>query len=713
MICPACRGALPNGARFCPTCAAPAAAAATGPADPLRAALESSLGFQYRIGRLLGRGGMGAVFLAHELALDRDVAIKVLPPDRDHAADALERFRREARTAARLSHPNIVPLHTFGEVKGLVYFVMGYVRGESLAARVKRSGRLGVEETRRILAEVTDALAYAHAQSIVHRDIKPDNILIDADSGRAMLTDFGVAKAVSLEGALTATGLVVGTPNYMSPEQAAGRSDIDGRSDIYSLGVMGYAMLAGRLPFDGKTPADVLVQHMTKEPPPLQVLAPEAPYALAGALMRCLAKDPADRWQSARELKEAFLPDASAPTLPAKVRTLSVCLQGVFAMLLLRAYVWLNLAADPSETSVAAFLREPTETLALVFAAAGILTAAQARRSLNLPWPAVLRAALLQPSWWPGWCPHSLRRPRDLWDRLPSPIRTTRQLVGITLAGWALVLIPHTMVFSASRAYYARTGTMTRIGVLAHAASWLPTPIVALIIAALVSGLVATLWLRRRLGAGYEFEFDEMPVLGATWKKSSPWQRPAYQALLRPVVTSAAPQTEDELERGVYALADALPSALAEVAPAIRAVVRSLRAAIVTLAQDIATLAGDLDPQEAARLEGKLAALGPPSAGDPSGRQQLRDLLTQQLTLHQGISARLEAARRERAGRAELLRTLWQQLSRLSDEPLREATTQARTVEQLRALCSEIERRSSRNAEPPHGDVSELPTLEQ
>ena len=662
----------------------------------------------------MGRGGMGAVFLAHELALDRDVAIKVLPPDRDHVTDALERFRREARTAARLSHPNIVPLHTFGEVKGLVYFVMGYVRGESLAARVKRSGRLGVEETRRILAEVTDALSYAHAQGIVHRDIKPDNILIDADSGRAMLTDFGVAKAVSLEGTLTATGLVVGTPHYMSPEQAAGRSDIDGRSDIYSLGVMGYAMLAGRLPFDGKTPADVLVQHMTKQPPPLQALAPEAPYALAGALMRCLAKDPAQRWQSAMELKEAFLPADSAPTLPAKVRTLSVCLQGMLATLLLRAYVWLNLAADPSQTSLAAFLREPTEKIAFVFAAAGLLTAVQARRSLNLAWPAVLRAALLQPSWWPGWCPHSLRRPGDLWDRLPSPIRTTRHLVSIALAAWALLLIPHTMVFAAGGSYYARTGTMTRIGSLALAsAPWLWLPMDALIIAALVSGLVTTLWLRRRLGAGYEFEFDEMPVLGATWKKSSPWQRPAYQALLRPAVTSAAPQTEDGLERGVYALADALPSALAEVAPAIRAAARSLRGAIVTLDQDIATLAGDLEPEEAARLEAKLAALGPPSAGDPSGRQQLRDLLTQQLTLHQGLSARLEAARLERAGRAELLRTLWHRLSGLADEPPRDATTNARTVEQLRALCSEIERRPSRNAEPAHGDVSELPTLEQ
>ena len=478
---------------------------------------------------------------------------------------------------------------------------------------------------------------------------------------------------------------------------------------------MGYAMLAGRLPFDGKTPADVLVQHMTKAPPPLQALAPEAPYALAGALMRCLAKDPADRWQSAADLKEAFLPDDSAPTLPAKVRTLSVCVQGVFAMLLLRAYVWLNLAADPSPTSVSAFLRDPTETLTLVFAGAGLFTAVQMRRTLKLPWPAILRSALLQPSWWPGWYPRRLRRPGDLWDRLPPPIRAARHVVGIALAGWAFVVIPNTVLFGASGAYYERTGTTTKIGALADVgASGFLLPFVLAAIAAFVSVILATLWLRRRLAAEYEFEFDEMPILGATWKKGSPWQRPAYHALLRPAATEgAAPRTEDELERAVHALADSMPSALAEVAPAIRAAARSLRGAIVTLDQDIATLAGDLDPEEAARLEGKLAALGPPSAGDPSGRQQLRDLLTQQLTLHQGLSARLEAARRERAGRAELLRTLWHRLSRLADEPPRDATTNARTVEQLRALCSEIERRPSRNAEPAHGDVSELPTLEQ
>jgi Protein kinase domain len=600
-------------------------------------------------------------------------------------------------------------------VKGLVYFVMGYVRGESLAARVKRSGRIGVEETRHILAEVTDALAYAHAQGIVHRDIKPDNILIDADSGRAMLTDFGVAKALSLEGTLTATGLVVGTPHYMSPEQAAGRSDIDGRSDIYSLGVMGYAMLAGRLPFGGKTPAEVLVQHLTKEPPPLQALAPEAPYALVAALMRCLAKDPADRWQEARDFKVALVPDDSVPALPAKVRALSVCLQGLFVMLLLRAYVWLSLAADPSQTSNSAFLREPIEKFAFVFAGAGLFTAIQTRRQLKLSWPAILRFALLQPSWWPGWHPRRLRRPGDLWDRLPSPIRVARHLVGIFLVALALVVTPLAIALGASGAYYERTGTTTRIGALVlNLANWylLPLPIAGL--AAFTSVIRATLWLRRRLGAEYEFEFDEMPVLGATWKKGSPWQRPAYRALLRPAAADAdVPKTEADLERAVHALADALPRALADVAPAIRTAARSLRGTIAIFDHEIATLAADLDPQEAARLEGKLAALGPTSVGDPSGRQQLRDLLAQQLALLQGISARLESASRERAERVELLRALWQQLRRVADEPPREATTNARTVEQLRALCAEIERRSSRIAAPTQGDVSELPTLEQ
>ena len=221
------------------------------PADPQRAALERALGAQYEIGRLLGRGGMGAVYLAREKALERAVAIKVLPPDLAADAESRERFRREARTAARLTHPNIVPLYTFGEAEGMLYFVMGYVRGESLGDRMRREGRMAEADVRRILAELADALDYAHRQGVIHRDIKPDNVLLDDESGRPMLTDFGVAKARASGATLTEAGAVVGTAHYMSPEQASGARDLDGRSDLYGLGILMFEMLTGAVPHRG------------------------------------------------------------------------------------------------------------------------------------------------------------------------------------------------------------------------------------------------------------------------------------------------------------------------------------------------------------------------------------------------------------------------------------------------------------------------------
>jgi serine/threonine-protein kinase len=230
--------------------------------------------------RLLGRGGMGAVYLAHELALDRDVAIKVLPPEFAGAPELRERFRREARTAARLNHPNIVPLYTFGEVDGLMYFVMGYVAGESLAGRLKREGALAPDEAYSLLADIADALSYAHRHGVVHRDIKPDNILIDGESGSPRLTDFGIAKAAASDAQLTMTGQMIGTPAYMSPEQALGSPEADARSDIYSLGVVAYEMVSGRLPFDAKTPMDSLMQRLKQEPRPLRAVAPDLPEDL-------------------------------------------------------------------------------------------------------------------------------------------------------------------------------------------------------------------------------------------------------------------------------------------------------------------------------------------------------------------------------------------------------------------------------------------------
>ncbi|HYC31219.1 MAG TPA: serine/threonine-protein kinase, partial [Gemmatimonadales bacterium] len=222
---------------------------------PLAARLAEALGSAYTIEGEIGRGGMGVVYRARDERLQRRVAIKVLPPELAFQQDIRERFTREAQTAARLSHPHIVPIHTVGEGLGLVYFVMGYVDGESVAGRIRRRGRLPVEEARRIMAEAADALGAAHGVSIIHRDIKPDNILLEGPRGRVMVTDFGIAKALSASSGatLTGAGVAIGTPAFMSPEQAAGEREIDGRSDLYSLGIVSFQMLTGELPFTAPT----------------------------------------------------------------------------------------------------------------------------------------------------------------------------------------------------------------------------------------------------------------------------------------------------------------------------------------------------------------------------------------------------------------------------------------------------------------------------
>ncbi|HXM37109.1 MAG TPA: serine/threonine-protein kinase [Gemmatimonadales bacterium] len=267
-------------------------------ADPLFLDFQAALAGRYALERELGRGGMGIVYRARDLRLERVVAIKLLPPQLAEVADRRERFVREARMAAQLSHPHVIPIHAVEEVGAFVFFVMSYVDGETLGGRLRREGRLKPGAVARILREVAWALAYAHRQNVVHRDIKPDNVLLERDSGRALVADFGIAGA-SGQG----TGKLVGTPEYMSPEQALGEA-VDGRSDLYSLGVVGYYALSGRLPFASTTVAALVVQHISKTPPPLE--ASGAPRPLLAAVERCLAKDPAQRFQTGEELADAL-----------------------------------------------------------------------------------------------------------------------------------------------------------------------------------------------------------------------------------------------------------------------------------------------------------------------------------------------------------------------------------------------------------------------
>jgi eukaryotic-like serine/threonine-protein kinase len=284
----------------------------------LRTHVERALSANYELDREIGRGGMGIVYKAKDKRLKRHVAVKLLPPELAFRGEIRSRFLKEAETAAQLSHPNIVPIYSVDERDGLVYFVMAFVDGENLGARLHSRGRLDPTEARRIMKEVAEALAYAHERGVVHRDIKPDNILLCTDDdGRVMVTDFGIARAVT-EGAdsrLTATGMAIGTPAYMSPEQSMGEREIDGRSDLYALGVVGYQMLSGELPFNAPSTPALLVKQISERPTPVDIHRPDAPPDLARAVMMLLEKEPANRFPTADALVVA-LDTGDVPELP-------------------------------------------------------------------------------------------------------------------------------------------------------------------------------------------------------------------------------------------------------------------------------------------------------------------------------------------------------------------------------------------------------------
>ncbi len=269
------------------------------PLDDLFLTFQLALAGRYSIDRELGRGGMGVVYLAKEVDLDRLVAIKLLPPERAADPALRERFLREARLAAKLSHPNIIPIHAVDETDGFVYYVMSFVDGESLAQRVRSRGPLSASEGVRVLRETAWALASAHAQGLVHRDVKPDNILIETASHRVLVADFGIA---AFTGDDSGDG-ISGTPEFMSPEQALGH-EVDARSDLYSLGATAFYAFSGRLPFEGSTPTEVLAKQVTEQAPLLAAQGLSVPRKVASLIDRCLAKDPAHRPASASALAE-------------------------------------------------------------------------------------------------------------------------------------------------------------------------------------------------------------------------------------------------------------------------------------------------------------------------------------------------------------------------------------------------------------------------
>jgi len=306
--CPRCHTPIPANDSYCSSC----------PPDythELRERLTRALEGRYEIVRLLGRGGMAAVFLAEDLVLERQVAIKVLPPDMTRDAQLVTRFQREAKTAARLDHPSIIPIHRVESEAGLVYIVMKYVAGQSLEDLLAR-GPLPIPQVRHILHDAALALGHAHRRQVVHRDVKPANIMLDQE-GRVVLTDFGISKAVEGTTQLTGTGTIIGTPAYMAPEQAKGR-EVDGRADQYSLAVVGYRALTGRLPFEGD-PHSILYQQVFEPPPSVLDRRRDTPRDLRLAIERALAKDTGARFstmeQFAASVSGENQPTAGATTV--------------------------------------------------------------------------------------------------------------------------------------------------------------------------------------------------------------------------------------------------------------------------------------------------------------------------------------------------------------------------------------------------------------
>ena len=643
--------------------------------DQLPPQLANELARQYDLLRPLGRGGMGVVWLARERSLDRLVAIKVLAGQDVESSDIRERFRREARVAARLAHPHIVPLYAFGETPDALYFVMGYVEGETLAARLGREGRLGRQLALRILSEISDALAFAHREGVVHRDVKPENILLDAKSGRAMLADFGVARIDSAGTSVTMTGVAVGTPGYMSPEQAVGSREIDGRSDLYSLGVVGYRMLAGRLPFTATSVQALLAQHAGTTPDDLTFAVGAAERRLASVIMRALEKAPAARWARAEDLSAELRTAAqSAGALPLELEqvqsggTKRVALWSL-AVVTGNLTWFVSMVTGGSRIAWGPFTLFMDVGWAVTLGALGLIGAQPAIRKFG--WRETLRTMFQPPASWSSWWPRSLRRFEDLWDRLPAPLRRARTAVATTAAAfstmWLTLPLSGRFMNGEHPLFFAWLGSMWLF------VGWTGVEVVRA---------------KRKLGLPWR-EFVQLLSL-PNLADHPGWAKPEFMGLLAPEATGVpairAPRTPAELVRAIVELSRRLSEARLLPGDDSVAAAHSVGAAIESLESEIRRLSAELDPAEGDRVERRLAALT--GAEDA----ELRRLVEGQRELWQRLRQRVRDKEARREHLRDQLAALWMQLVELDARLTRGSPPDPELTGQVRALCQEIGR---------------------
>ncbi len=646
--------------------------------DALRSALEVALGAQYTVVRLLGQGGMGAVYLAQERLLERFVAIKVLPSE--HAsAESRERFLREARTAARLSHPNIVPLLSFGEMGDTLFYIMRYIDGESLEARLRREGRLSPQETRRILAELADALAEAHRVGVVHRDIKPDNVMLERGSGRPMLTDFGIARQFMESATITGTGMIVGSPQYMSPEQASGDRALDGRSDLYSLGIVGYRMLTGRLPFTGESTMEVLAKQMTAEPERIATYAPDAPVDLMNAIARCLEKDAGKRWPDGSSLKFALAGEDHAYVVPDELEGLPRA--GTRALVLA---VVLNVVL----TFAYAYSRDPVWIItglagSIVGISVPVMVLTLRARRFGLSMRRGLAMAFWPLGWFNFWWPNSLRPPGDVWNRLPPDVSRARRWQSWAMGVMMLVSVPLSLIS------VVLTGPSRK---------WIDALMLSsvfTIAGALAVGVAAAVSVYRRASAWRLTSVEVGKLLTEPTHGSRFWARPAIAAVLTPPAPPRAegPKTVEEVVTALRGFAKELPSDAAQVALRASDVAGDLATELRVIERRIGELAQQVDVADQRRLEARVAALGPERADEPEIQRQMRVLLVGQGALFAGLETSRAQLQARRDALNEQVQTLWLQMVTYRAQVGSQSSATGELSARIDELCMSIERR--------------------